>query len=67
MAVGQNHAADMLGQMARKPEDLADEMNQLTTEPAARLEASLCQASAKLVAGIGMTDELGQRVDAVER
>ena len=48
--LGQDHAADMLRQVAGKAEDLADEMDQLPAEAARRVEARLGQAEGQLVA-----------------
>ena len=64
---GQNHAADMLRQVAGKAEDLADEMDQLTTEAAGRVEARFGQAEEQFVAVVGMTDHIGERVDPIQR
>ena len=58
--LGQDHAADMLRQMAGKAEDLADEMDQLPAEPAGRVEARLGHANEHFLAGMSVTDRLGK-------
>ena len=65
--VGQNHAADMLRQMAGKAQDLARRDGSTAGRGGLRVEARLGQAEEQLVALGGMTDRIGQGVDPVER